>query len=377
MAAMPFPSAQGTQAAVKMMVDAEHAAGLAPELLTYAHGGFDLQVPWPHHRLRDLTRDRSLHSGPSWRKVVQDAQLAVSARRLHRSLRPDVVIAHHVEATAAALAARLPEVVFFAHTALGTELPTYLPERASKLAGRAAEALDVTLARRASRVVAVSPALATSLSRSAGCEVRYVPVPWTVPPGVEPNERDKARARFAFDPLDPVVLYAGNLDAYQGIEVMARAFLRVLERRPDAWLLVATGSDREGLDRMLFSGGAAGRVRYVSLLDEPDRRAVHAAADVAWVPRGAPGGLPMKLLDALARGVPTVATVRACAGLELRDAATVVGDDDPEALAAGALLCVEGRVAARQIAARGRTFVESRHSASAYLSALGWEPREP
>ena len=40
---MPFPSVQGTQAAVRAMVDAEHADGRKPELIAYAHGGFDLQ----------------------------------------------------------------------------------------------------------------------------------------------------------------------------------------------------------------------------------------------------------------------------------------------------------------------------------------------
>jgi len=372
-AAMPFPSVQGTQAAVKMMMDAEYASGLSPELLTYAHGGFEFSAPWPHHRVSDLVRDRSLRSGPSWRKVFQDAQLVLEARRQHRRLRPEAVVAHHVEATAAALAAGIDNVVFFAHTALGAELPTYVPKLASVFAGRAADALDVTLARRASRVVAVSPVLASRLSELSGREVRYVPIPWVIPDTIEAAEREKARARFSFGALDPVVLYAGNLDAYQGIEVMVEAFVHMLDRRPDAWLLLATESDRDPVERLLWAGGAAGRVRYASLADEPDRRAAHAAADVALVPRGAVGGLPMKLLDALSRGVPTVATRRACAGLELGGAATVVGDDDPQAIAAGALLSIEGRSRAREIGARGRTFVESQHSRSTYLRGLGWK----
>jgi phosphatidylinositol alpha-1,6-mannosyltransferase len=184
------------------------------------------------------------------------------------------------------------------------------------------------------------------------------------------DERARARTRFGLDPREPVILYAGNLDAYQGLDVMAAAFVRALSRRPDARLLVATASDPAPLERLLWPSGAASRARFVPLEDEPDRRAAHAAADVAWVPRAVPGGLPMKLLDALSRGVPTVAARRACAGLDLGDAATVVADDDPEALAAAALLSVEGRDAARRQGARGRAWVEREHAPSAYLDAM-------
>lgn len=369
-AAMPFPSVQGTQAAVRMMVDAEHADGRAPELLTYAHGGFELKVPWPHHRIADLTRDRSLESGPSWRKIVQDAQLVVAARRLHARLSPSCTVAHHVEAAAAALAARIPDVLFFAHTDLEAELPSYLSGTAKRVAGRAGDALDVTLAKRAHRVAAISPLLASRLQSKSEREVRYLPVPWTLPSPIEPEERRKARKRFGLDPVEPVLLYAGNLDAYQGIEGLAAAFHAVAKNRPDARFLVATASDHATLEKALWGAGDAERVRFVPLADEPDRRAAHAAADLAWVPRAVSGGLPMKLIDAMARGVPTIVTERATAGIDLCDAATVVADDDGEALAAAALLAIEGRDAAIALGSRGRSFVASHHDAASYLRAL-------
>lgn len=352
------------------MLDAEHAAGLEPALLSYAHGGFDLRPPWAHHRIADWVKDRSLRSGPSWRKVVQDGQLAVAVRRMQRSLRPAGMVAHHVEAAAAALASRSPDVIFFAHTALGPELPTYFSPAWSSVTERLAVAIDVGLARRAWKVAAVSPWLADYFSRAAGRDVAYVPVPWSLPTPIEADERTKARARFGFDALEPVIVYAGNLDAYQGIDSMAEAFVAVLRRRPDARLLVATASDPKPLEKQLWPSGAARRTRFVSLQDEPDRRAAHAAADVAWVPRASPGGLPMKLLDALARAVPTVTSRRACAGLELESVATVVGDDDPEALAAGALLAIEGRAAARERAQRGRAYIGEAHAGDAYVRAM-------
>lgn len=369
-AAMPFPTVQGTQAAVRAMIDAEHEAGRAPALLTYAHAGYELSPPWPIVRVADVSRDRSLRSGPSLRKLVSDAQLVVAARREARERRPHLVIAHHVEAAAAVLAARVRPCVFVAHTALGPELPTYLPERARTLAARAGEAVDVALARRAGATLAVSPRLAERLSAASGREVRYVPVPWSIPPAVEAVERTKARARFGFGPLDPVLLYAGNLDGYQGVELLARAFATVRSRRPDARLLVATASAHEPVEKALWSLGAADRATFAPLADEPDRRAVHAAADVACVTRAVEGGLPIKLLDALSRGVPSIATRRATSGLPLDGAAVVVPDDDAEALAAAALIAVAARESAPERGRRGVEYVRRAHAPSEYLAVM-------
>src|SRR5690606_1742301 len=157
----------------------------------------------------------------------------------------------------------------------------------------------------------VSPLLARMLSERAEREVRYVPVPWSVPPPIEPGERQKARTRFGMTPTEPVFLYAGNLDAYQGLDLLARAFAIVRERRPDARLLVATASDPDPLEGARWSLGCRDRACFAPLADEPDRRVAHAAADAVLVPRASPGGLPIKLLDALARGAPVIAMRRA------------------------------------------------------------------
>ncbi len=369
-AAMPFPTVQGTQAAVRAMIDAEHEAGLAPELLTYAHGGPGDELRWPIHRVADLSGDRSLRSGPSWRKLVADAQLVLATRRLVAARRPRRILAHHVEAAAAALAARAHPLAFVAHTALGPELPTYLPARAASIAARAGEALDVALARRADVVLAVSPRLAERLTQRSGRPVQYAPVPWRCPPPIDAAERAAARAALRLDAVTPVLLYAGNLDAYQGLEGLLQAIALLGERRPDARLLLATASDPGPFIDALRAAGLADRLVLATLADENDRRRVHAAADAAVIPRGAEGGLPVKLLDAMARGVPVVAVRRATAALSLDGAALVAADDDPEALAAAALIALEARETRGQLGQRGVEYVQRAHAPSAYLAAL-------
>ena len=295
LACMPFPSPQGTQAIVAEMMRALPDA----TLLTYAGGTGESDVA--PLRLSDFPRVCSLRSGPSLGKVALDLRMIAELRRRVRELRPDWVIAHNVEAACVAWAARAPRWAYFAHTRFDAELPTYSYLPGLTVVGRA---LD-SIATRADAVLAITPALAEHLRG-----VHVMP-PWPV--GHVPTDEERREARLE----GPVVLYAGNLDAYQGLDVL-------FEATRGMTLLVATESEGELPPRAL---------RW-PLRDEHDRRRAHAAADLVVVPRRAPGGLPIKLLDALARDVPVVAQQRALAGLH-PDGVLAVADDDATALREG------------------------------------------
>lgn len=370
-AAMPFPSPQGTQAAVRSMVEALVEAGRETHLLTYGMGttpAGPMRFAW--HRLANVVPVRSLRSGPSVGKVVLDLQLTETLRRLHRRLRPDLVVAHHVEACAAAWLAGARPLLFVAHTALEPELPTYFPRAVARPAAAAGLALDRGLARRADAVATIAPALANYFERRVGVPPHPLPVPWTLPEPIHEGERLRARRRFGLADRDEVALYAGNLDAYQGWPQVVQALARVAAVRPGARLLVATESDAGAVRVAAREQGVAERVRVVGLADEASRRSAHAATDLVLVPRRTPGGLPIKLLDALARGVPTVVTRTASAGLELEGAAVLVNDDDPEALAgAWRAVAVPGGAAA-EAAARGRAYVATQHAPQRFVQAL-------
>ncbi len=379
---MPFPSPQGTQAAVRAMADACAAEG-ETHLLVYAGGAGALEAPrFALHRTEFLgERARidvpaaALRSGPSLAKLLEDVALVRTLRRLHAVLRPDVVYAHHVEACAAALLAGARPLVFVAHTALAPELPTYLPAAlrplGAPLCARAGDALDVALARRADAVAAVAPALARRLAAVSGVAVHGLALPWAVPAPIDLAERTAARVSFGLAPGDEVVLYAGNLDAYQGLPCALAALARAAACRPTLRVLVATASVPHALRAALGAAGLGARARCVSLGDEASRRAVHAAADVALVPRGAEGGVPIKLLDALARGLPVVAQRRATAGLALDGVVAVCADDDPGALAAALIAALEAPHDAVARSARGRTWIAQAHSVPRFLETLG------
>jgi glycosyltransferase involved in cell wall biosynthesis len=357
-AALPYPTSQGTQAAVGSMVAALAQAGRASALLTY-RAGVGEESRFAHLVPRGVVRPTSMRSGPSLAKLAADVELGAALARHARSA--DVVFAHHVEAALLARALGLPAYVFVAHTDLGPELPTYFTPALAPIAARAGRALDRSIARAAPALAAISPKVARALESMSHREVVVLPVP--ISRIHETIERSAARRALELSADERVVLYAGNLDAYQGLEVLVAAM-----RGARATLLVATESDVAPLRRQLDRAGV--RHRAAPLATEEHRARAHAAADVTAVPRLSPGGLPIKLLDALARGVPVVAMERALAGFELH-AACLVTNDAAEALGAGITeaLSMRGDARAEQIA-RGHAYLEKHHGPVSFLSAV-------
>lgn len=312
-AALPFPSPQGTQGLIHAMLSALTAHGHDAHLLCYAHGaGMSATPTYPVHRAAGRARG-SLRSGPSLAKLAQDVALARAIRQCVRRLRPRAVVAHHVEAAACALALGARPMLFVAHTSLQAELPSYVGRALAGPAAWAGRRLDVSLVRRAPRTLAVSPLLARLLTRASGRAVHTLTLPWPQPSATDAAERRAARRALGIAEAEQVLLYAGNLDGYQGLEPMLAG---VAQLALPVRLLIATSAPHAALAGTLARLRSV-RVTFAPLASEPERRCVHAASDLALVPRRSPGGVPIKLLEALARGVPVVAARRALAELPL------------------------------------------------------------
>lgn len=304
-ACMPFPTPQGTQALVGSMVRALRDAGHDAELLVYAAGASGADPAWVH-RLGDFPRVRSERSGPSLGKMALDLRMVAELRRRwRRDRRP--VVAHNLEAALVARAARVRPLIYVAHTRFDTELETYASARLAWPLRVAGGFLD-RLAAGVGAVGAVSPALADHLGGT------YLPSPWPERPAAGPPGR--------------WVLYGGNLDGYQGWEHVVDACALA-----DLPLLVATESDPAPVQERANAAGLR-ELALAGLRTDTGRTHAHERCFAVAVPRRSPGGLPMKMLDALARDRPVVAMERALAGLDPEGVLTVA-DDDPAAFAEG------------------------------------------
>ncbi len=371
-AALPFPSSQGTQAALLAIVRAAAADAATRDasiaLLTYEAGDGRAVLPSnvEHRRTRAPFTNRSLRSGPSLAKVAEDLDLV----RALREAREPRVIAHHVEAAfACVLAGRA--YTFVAHTALGPELPLYAPTRRTlaPLLSGAGEQLDRLVARRAARVLAISPFLAHRIETVLDVRAEVLPTPWSVAAPITDDERRLARTALGLGPSHDVVLYAGNLDHYQGLDTATAALGTLAHRRGALRWLVASESSPEALLASCARAGIASRVIVAPLRTDEDRRRAHAAADLAIVPRRLEAGVSIKILEALAHQLPTVAVRTATGGFPFQEACALT-DDDPKALsrAIDGVLAEPFQRAA--LSAAGPAYLATHHTADACVRAL-------
>ncbi len=105
----------------------------------------------------------------------------------------------------------------------------------------------------------------------------------------------------------PTILYVGRLRRYKGVDWMIRVMPRVLERVPDAKLVViGDGPDRARLDAMLASSGAAHAVEFLGFAPRAEKAARMRGAWVVVQP-SPKEGWGLTVVEAGASGTAVVA----------------------------------------------------------------------
>ncbi len=300
-AACPFPWPRGTPIRIQCIAEAVAQRGHSVHVVTYHLGEALPGAPYHVHRIPEVPSYNRTAPGPTVRKLLQlDPMLARLLRQLHQEYRFDVVHAHHYEGLlVASHALRGTPIVYDAHTLLAGELPTYRLGVPRRLIRALAPYLDRHLPRRADRIIAVSEAIRNALVALGAVRPECLDV---IPNGVEwqrfPAERGIA-------PDGRTVIFTGNLAPYQGVDLLLKAFATLHARRAEVRLMIVTDSSFapfEGLAEQL--GVRAGiDLRQVSFPEQP---ALLAGAAVAINPRAQCDGIPQKLLNYMAAGMPIV-----------------------------------------------------------------------
>lgn len=99
-----------------------------------------------------------------------------------------------------------------------------------------------------------------------------------------------------------------------------------------------------------------------------DLEAVYAEVDCAAVPLLEGGGSPLKFIEAMAHGLPVVATPRAAAGLEVKAGEHFREASSPEAFAEGLIEALSGD--GQALGERARELVERHYSVEALAESL-------
>ena len=156
-----------------------------------------------------------------------------------------------------------------------------------------------------------------------------------VPPSIDtpfaPPDRDGARRAMGFAEHEFVVLWSGRFDPVKRLEIVVRC-AEIMSDIPSRFLLAGDGAIRDEVERCIRLSSAASRVAVLGWRD--DLPMLMAAAD-AFIFPSLTEGMPNAVLEAMAAGLPIVASdipaLRELAGDGQRMA--LVDSDQPVAYA--------------------------------------------
>ncbi len=255
---------------------------------------------------RDLTIGSAHREGWTWALLAALREAGRTWRLLasFRTTTSLVMLPHPDASIGAVLAAAL----FPAHATVVVQL---VPD---PLIVSRSRRLLYTLARRAGqRWVAVSDDNRQKLAAALGCPTRTL---LRIHNGVEATRATSipdraaavsaARTATALPAHAEIVLTVARLSHQKGLDVLAAAIARIAPLHPRAlWVWVGDGDRREQLCDELKRLGIEDRVLLLGHRGDVDR--LLAAADLFVLPSRSEG-LPFALLEAMAAGVPVIAT---------------------------------------------------------------------
>jgi PEP-CTERM/exosortase A-associated glycosyltransferase len=172
---------------------------------------------------------------------------------------------------------------------------------------RAARSLESYVLRNADAVVTICEKLRDELATRTGRPDRL----FVVPNGVDaasftPGSAPDARSRWGLDGKQ-VIAYVGTFQPYEGLPLLIAAMRLILERQPQAHLLITgSGGQEEQLRAQVRGEGLEGCVTFTGRLPHNEVAGIYAAADLMVYPRiltrTTALTTPLKPLEAMAMG---------------------------------------------------------------------------
>lgn len=222
------------------------------------------------------------------------------------------------------------------------------PERVHREIRRDYPRLAREHAHRADRVIVPSRYTAAAVTRLLEVPADRISVCPHGAPNWEVRNRPPRDQRY--------VLFVGTLDARKNIGGLLAGYAKLLQRdsgAPDLVLAGKSAADADAWLSVIRNPPLSGKVRHLGYVSPDDRPALYAGARLLVLPSFDEGfGLPV--LEAMASGVPVVASHRGALPEVLGDAGALIEPDDVDELASAMERMLTDEAHAEACAARGR-----------------------
>ncbi|MBW7908515.1 MAG: glycosyltransferase [Kiritimatiellae bacterium] len=368
LAPQPFYEERGTPIAVKWVAETLGEAGHSVDLLTFPFGA---DVEMPGVRVIRAARPAGVSRVPigfSPQKILCDVHLYRAARRLIREKRYDVV--HACE-----------ESVFFAKALakkagapLVYDMDSSMADQMMEKWGwlRAFRFLLEGFEKRAMRssdlVLPVCQSLADKVDRFAPGKPRVLlhDMAMEFPPVPAETER----LRESLNLSGPMALYVGNLEHYQGIDLLLEGFAAAREETLSLVIVGGKPADVEKYRARVAALGLSGRAHLLG--PRPLNRLSYylEQADILVSPRLRGVNTPMKIYSYLLAGRAIVATKIESHTQVLEESFAKLVDPTPAAMGEALRALAQSEPERARLGSRAAEIARERHSRAAYRRAL-------
>ncbi len=369
LAPQPFFEERGTPIAVNLLLRLLSEQGHRVDLLTFHLGQNVAHKNLTVFRTAPLSFIQDIRPGLSWKKIVCDALMLFKVFSIVRRRRPQVL--HAVEESV--FMALLIKVFF--------RIP-YVYDMDSSLVSQIKEShgflgflqpllrfMEGLAINHAMAVLPVCPALVDMAKQHKPKHLALMTDTSLLDPH---STHAPLKLREALGTQGDVFMYIGNLEPYQGIDLLLEAFTRVHAQTQQASLIVVGGMPQliEAYTAQADRLGILTHVHFIGPKPMSLMAALFDEADVLVSPRCAGVNTPMKLYSYLDSGKPVLATALPTHTQVLDASAAKLADPTPEAFAAAMLELIQCPDERTQIGMRGKQLVEKEFSVAAASERL-------
>ncbi len=363
----PFFEVRGTPINIRQLLYFIGDMGHQVDLLTY-HIGKDVSLNNVNiYRIAKIPFIKYVPIGPSFAKIILDPFLFLKTIKMVISKRYDLVHAVEESVFIAFIIKKVFKIpyIYDMDSCISDQL-AYTGKLKNRLLLKFIRSLEEIVIRNSLTVLTVCSAL----TELAACAAPGKKIFQVEDCAIEFPEKkiEPAREKLGVSEDSVTVMYVGNFEMYQGIEMLLESISLVLENGKSVKLLLVGGepqqiqklkayAERVGiLDSVLFQGKKAFE-EIPSYLE---------TADILVSPRLKGTNTPMKIFYYLTSGKPIVATDLPMHNQVLNDKVAILVEPDAQHFSEGILHLIEDSHARDKIGEEGRKLFESKYSASIF-----------
>jgi glycosyltransferase involved in cell wall biosynthesis len=358
LAPQPFFQARGTPIAVRTVLEFLGSRGHVVDALTY-HEGSDIDIPNCHiHRIRRVPGVRDIRPGFSLKKIVCDVAMFAACARMMRRRRYDLVHAVEESAFIAAAMKSLTGVpyVYDMDSSLAEQMLDAFPWL--KPVAPVLRRFEAIAVRRSAGVLTVCVALEdVAHGHGPATPVGRVEDTTLLPADASSNGGRHLPAETAGA---PVAMYVGNLEHYQGIDLLLEGFRHTLDQVHEARLVIVGGQsdDIARYGRRAADLGIRQAVHFLGPKPVSALGDLLREADVLVSPRLKGLNTPMKIYSYMDSGTALLATRLRTHTQVLDDRTAYLVEPEPRALGSGLATLLRDGSLRQGLAARAKDHVQ-------------------